>query len=238
MSLFEHIQLPDPNYPGLIAVGGQVTAATLLASYRQGSFPWYNAGEPVMWWSPDPRAVLEFDQFHISQRLARRIRSGKFGWTMNRAFDAVVRGCADRKEETWITPALSAAYSELHRAGYAHSLEVWSGDQLAGGIFGVALGGFFAGDSMFHRVRDASKVALAFLVDHLQSAGYELFDLQVLSPHTASLGASEIPRAEYLQRLQVALARDVKFLPREHSNTLMALAAQKRRTRDGADETP
>jgi leucyl/phenylalanyl-tRNA--protein transferase len=211
VTIFENMLLPDPSYPGLVAVGRKITAATLLAAYREGSFPWYNAGEPEMWWSPDPRAILEFDHFHISRRLARTIRSGKFRWTIDQAFAAVVGGCADREETTWITPAMSAAYAELHRAGYAHSLEVWSGDQLAGGIFGVALGGFFAGESMFHRVRDASKVALAFLVNHLQAAGYQLLDLQVLSPHTASLGASEISRTEYLQRLRVALAGDARF---------------------------
>jgi leucyl/phenylalanyl-tRNA--protein transferase len=211
MGLFNDFQLPHPDYPGLIAVGGKVTAAKMLAAYREGTFPWYNVGEPVMWWSPDPRAILEFDHFHISHRLARTIRSGKFRCTIDHNFAAVVRGCAEREEETWITPAMTAGFHELHRAGYAHSVEVWTGDELAGGIFGVAIGGFFSGESMFHRQRDASKVALAFLIDHLRAAGYLLFDIQILSPHTASLGAREIPRAEYLQRLKSALGRDVRF---------------------------
>jgi leucyl/phenylalanyl-tRNA--protein transferase len=212
MALFGNIRLPHSDYPGLIAIGGQVTAAKMLAAYREGSFPWYSAGEPVMWWSPDPRAVLEFDHFHISHRLGRTIRSGKFRCTIDQAFANVVRGCADRDDGTWITPAMTAAYEELHRQGFAHSIEVWSGAELAGGVFGVALGGFFAGESMFHRVRDASKVALAFLVDHLRSAGFGLFDLQVLSPHTESLGATEMPRSNYLKRLGEALSSTVNIV--------------------------
>lgn len=205
MTLFDNMLLPDERYPGLIAVGRKVTAATLLAGYREGSFPWYNAGDPVMWWSPDPRAILEFDRFHISHRLGRTIRSGKFHCTIDRAFAAVVHGCANRDETTWITPDMSAAYAELHQAGHAHSVEVWLGDQLAGGVFGVALGSFFAAESMFHRVRDASKVALAFLVNRLHTNGCQLLDLQIRSPHTASLGAVEISRAEYLRRLNAAI---------------------------------
>jgi leucyl/phenylalanyl-tRNA--protein transferase len=205
MTVFDNMLLPDPMYPGLIAVGRRITAATLLAGYREGSFPWYNAGEPVMWWSPDPRAILEFDHFHISHRLGRTIRSDKFQCTIDQAFAAVVQGCADRDEATWITRDMSAAYAELHQAGHAHSVEVWLGDELAGGVFGVALGRFFAAESMFYRARDASKVALGSLVNHLRATGCQLLDLQVISPHTASLGAVEISRAEYLRRLNEAI---------------------------------
>jgi leucyl/phenylalanyl-tRNA---protein transferase len=213
---FGQAALPHPDYPGLVAVGGKVTADTMLAAYCQGAFPWYCVGEPIMWWSPDPRAILEFADFHISHRLGRTIRSGKFHCTIDQQFTAVVRGCADpqtagRAEGTWLTPAMMIGFAELHRRGVAHSVEVWQGGELAGGIFGTALGGFFAGESMFHRERDASKVALAFLVEHVRAAGFQLFDLQVLSPHTALLGAKEISREEYLLRLRGALPLAVCF---------------------------
>lgn len=210
MSFLDHTRPPDFEYPGLIAIGGKVTAETMLDAYRAGAFPWYNAGEPVLWWSPDPRAILEFEDFHISHRLARTIRSGKFQCTIDTSFAAVVRACADpqtagREDGTWITPAMMKGFIELHRRRLAHSVEVWQEGQLVGGIFGTALGGFFAGESMFHRVRDASKVALAVLLHRLHAAGFVLIDLQVLSPHTASLGAKEIPREDYLKRLQSAV---------------------------------
>jgi leucyl/phenylalanyl-tRNA--protein transferase len=197
---------------GLVAVGGDLAPATLLRAYRAGVFPWFDEGDPILWWSPDPRAVFELDRFHVPRRLARTLRSGRFRVSIDAAFGRVIRGCAHREEGTWITPEVIAAYEKLHRLGHAHSVEAWAGQELAGGVYGVSLGGFFAGESMFTRVRDGSKVALAALVGHLRRRGYPLFDVQVLTEHTARLGAVEIPRTEYLRRLALALACDVAFL--------------------------
>ncbi len=191
---------------GLVAIGGDLEAATLLRAYRAGVFPWFGEGDPILWWSPDPRAVFELDAFHVSRRLRRTIRAGKFRLTFNAAFPAVIRGCADRPDGTWITPAMIAAYERLHRLGAAHSVEAWAGETLAGGIYGVVVGGLFAGESMFARVTDASKVALVHLVERLRDRGFRLFDTQVLTEHTARLGAVEIPRRVYLTRLKEALA--------------------------------
>jgi leucyl/phenylalanyl-tRNA--protein transferase len=202
--------LADPF--GLVAVGGDLHPETLLEAYRSGVFPWYDELSPVLWWSPDPRAILELDGLHISRRLARTIRQGKFRVTIDAAFAEVIRGCADRPGEgTWIFPEIIAAFEELHRLGHAHSVETWLGEELAGGIYGLALGGFFSGESMFYRVPDASKVALAHLVQHLRQQGFTLFDVQVLSPHTQTLGAIEIPRKDYLRRLRQALTLPVQF---------------------------
>jgi leucyl/phenylalanyl-tRNA--protein transferase len=209
MALIFHPELAD-DY-GLVAVGGDLRPATLLRAYRCGVFPWYNESEPILWWSPDPRAVFELEHFSLSRRLARTIRAEKFRLTINQAFDQVMLGCADR-DRTWITRDMFGAYTALHRLGYAHSIEAWQGDQLAGGVYGVGVGGFFAGESMFHRVRDASKVALAYLVEYLRVRGFVLFDTQVLTEHTARMGAVEIPREEYLFRLRSALEIDVHFV--------------------------
>jgi leucyl/phenylalanyl-tRNA---protein transferase len=196
---------------GLVAIGGDLQPASLLRAYRAGVFPWFDEGDPLLWWSPDPRAVFELDRFHVSQRLARTLRSGRFRVTYDSAFAAVIRGCADRAQGSWITREMIAAYERLHRLGHAHSVEAWVGAELAGGIYGLALGGFFAGESMFTRLRDGSKVALAHLVETLRTRGFQLFDIQMLTAHTASLGAIEIPRREYLGRLKRALACDVSF---------------------------
>ena len=185
--------------------------ATILRAYRHAVFPWYNEGDPLLWWSPDPRAIFEFDRFYLSRRLMRTIRSDKFRLTINQAFSEVMHGCAER-DETWITADMIEAYVRLHHLGYAHSIEVWLGGQLAGGVYGLALGGLFAGESMFFRVRDASKVALAYLIEYLRVRGFVLFDTQVLTEHTARLGAIEIPRTEYLARLQKALEVPVTFV--------------------------
>jgi len=196
---------------GLVAIGGDLRPATLLRAYRAGVFPWYNETEPILWWSPDPRAVFELEQFSLSRRLARTIRSEKFRLTINQAFDDVMRGCADR-DRTWITRDMFGAYTAMHRLGHAHSIEVWHGDVLAGGVYGMAIGGFFAGESMFHRVRDASKVALAYLIEYLRVRGFVLFDTQVLTEHTARMGAVEIRRDEYLDRLKNALEMNIRFV--------------------------
>ena len=204
-------RLGEPE--GLIGVGGDLSPALLLRAYSEGVFPWFSEGDPVLWWSPDPRAIIELDGLHISRRLARTIRSGKFRVTIDRQFEAVMRACGEaRPDGTWVTDEMIAAYSRLNREGHAHSLEVWHGDALAGGIYGVAIGGLFAGESMFHTVTDASKVALAALVEHLKNRGYALFDVQMKTEHTERMGAVEIARDSYLERLQVAVAMgNVRF---------------------------
>ena len=201
---------------GLLCFGGKLAPEWLLDAYRHGIFPWPVLAdeEPLAWWSPDPRAIIEFSDFRASRRLVRTLRSGKFAITLNQRFADVIEGCAtahERRENTWLTPGMSAAYIELHRLGHAHSLEVWQADTLAGGIYGVALGGMFAAESKFYRVRDASKVALAALVSHLVTRGYVLLDIQQMTEHSRRFGASEVPREEFLQRLQQAVPRPVTF---------------------------
>jgi leucyl/phenylalanyl-tRNA--protein transferase len=198
---------------GLVAIGGDLRPEHLLEAYRRGIFPWYDPGDPICWWSPDPRAIVELDSLHISRRLRRTLRSGRFTFTINHDFAGVIRGCADRPGKgTWIHADMMEAYERLHRLGYAHSVEVWSEGVLAGGLYGVALGGLFAGESMFTVVRDASKAALVFLVERLRQRGYLLFDIQMLTEHTARLGAVEIPRSEYLARLRQALTVRTSFV--------------------------
>jgi leucyl/phenylalanyl-tRNA--protein transferase len=200
---------------GLLCVGGRLSPEWLLDAYTHGIFPWPMwTDEPVAWWSPDPRAILELDALPISRRLRRTLRSGKFRATCDRDFDGVIRGCAtagDRKENTWLTPAMIAAYCRMHALGHAHSVEVWHESRLVGGTYGIAIGGLFAAESMFYRQRDASKVALVHLVAHLRARGYELLDIQQWTPHTGSLGAIEIPRSEYLRRLAHAVKAPVTF---------------------------
>jgi leucyl/phenylalanyl-tRNA---protein transferase len=208
-------QFPHPDFAqsdGLLAIGGDLSSTTLISAYSQGIFPWYDNSTPILWWSPDPRAIMQLDNIYISKRLARTIRQEKFKTTINQDFRGVMEGCAHRPYEgTWITPEVIGAYQNLHSMGYAHSVEAWLGERLVGGIYGVSIGGFFAGESMFHTETDAGKVALARLVEHLSAKGYELFDLQILNDHTASLGATEITRNDYLQRLKMAIAKPVTF---------------------------
>jgi leucyl/phenylalanyl-tRNA--protein transferase len=210
-----HPRLLDPHRAdanGLVAVGGDLRPEWLLHAYDRGVFPWYEEGGAVHWWSPDPRAIFELDGLHVSHRLRRTLRSGRFDFTVNRAFAAVIRGCADRPGEgTWITPEMIAAYRALHQVGHAHSVEVWHGAELAGGLYGVVRGGLFAAESMFTRVRDASKAALVFLVERLAQRGFQMLDIQMLTEHTTRLGAIAIPRAEYLERLERALTCRVTF---------------------------
>ena len=171
-----------------------------------GIFPWTE--KPVTWWSPDPRGILPLDRFHVPSRLKQTVRSGTFSFTINRAFNEVIQGCAQPavgREESWIGPAFLKAYGELHRMGHALSFEVWKNGKLAGGLYGVKIGGFFAGESMFHLVRDASSVALVLAVRHLIAAGCSLFDLQMVTPHTAKFGAVEVSRANYLKLLKNAV---------------------------------
>jgi leucyl/phenylalanyl-tRNA--protein transferase len=199
-----------------VCIGGDLEAERLLDAYRHGIFPWplIPGMRKMQWWSPDPRAIFELDRFHVSRRLARTERSGKFAVTSDRDFAAVIRGCATaqtRRWSTWLTSEMSGAYQRLYELGHAHSIEVWHGGRLAGGTYGVSIGGLYAGESMFYSVRDASKVALAHLIAHLRQRGYQLFDIQQLTPHTQSLGAIEIPRRQYLARLKDALSRQVEF---------------------------
>jgi leucyl/phenylalanyl-tRNA--protein transferase len=203
---------------GLLQIGGRLTTERLLDAYRHGIFPWPFVSDPdrVAWWSPDPRAVLELERFHVPRRLARTIRSGRFETSVDRAFPAVIAGCATvgpRARATWITPALAKAYIELHVQGIAHSVEAWCEGRLAGGVYGVAIGGLFAGESMFHLERDASKVALVALVQRLRRLGFCLFDIQQLTSHMEQFGAREIPRKEYLRRLAAALEANPHFGP-------------------------
>jgi leucyl/phenylalanyl-tRNA--protein transferase len=199
----------DPQ--GLVAVGGDLEPESLLGAYRRSLFPWYNEGDPILWWSPDPRTIFEFDQFHISSRLARVVRQQKFRITINQAFTQVMRACALRIEGTWITDDMLQAYCELHRLGHAHSIEAWAEDGLTGGIYGVAIGGFFAAESMFHFESYAGMVTLVHLVERLKSRGFMLLDTQMPTEHTRSLGAIDIPRSEYLQRLKKALQVKAPF---------------------------
>jgi leucyl/phenylalanyl-tRNA---protein transferase len=199
---------------GLVAIGGDLRPERLLQAYRAGVFPWYDEHEPICWWSPDPRAIFELDGLHVSRRLRRTLRSGCFSVTIDRDFAGVIRGCGEEREEgTWITPEMIRAYEELHALGYAHSVEAWQEGELAGGIYGVVIGGFFAGESMFARRSNASKVALVHLVERLRQQHFQLFDIQFLTEHTSRLGAIEIPRAEYLARLRKALAVPVSLRP-------------------------
>ncbi|MDX9874875.1 MAG: leucyl/phenylalanyl-tRNA--protein transferase [Spongiibacteraceae bacterium] len=198
--------LAEPN--GLLAWGGDLRPPRLLAAYRHGIFPWFEEGQPILWWSPDPRAVLTPRQLHISRSLRRTLRRGRFQITFDRAFTAVMRGCAGRAE-TWIGPAMVDAYMTLHELGHAHSVECWRDGELVGGLYGVALGRAFFGESMFSRATDASKVALVHLCGQLEEWGFAMIDCQVSNPHTLSLGARELPRQQFLQRLRDLTAQEL-----------------------------
>ncbi|KKZ19580.1 MULTISPECIES: leucyl/phenylalanyl-tRNA--protein transferase [Serratia] len=198
--------LRDPN--GLLAIGGDLTAPRLLAAYERGIFPWYSPGEAILWWSPDPRAVLLPAEFNLNRSLKRFLRHDPFRITLNHDFAAVIAACAHRPDEgTWIGPEVQRAYQHLHRLGYAHSVEVWQDDQLVGGMYGVAQGALFCGESMFSRVTNASKCALMAFCRHFAAYGGELIDCQVLNAHTARLGAREIPRRQFLQQLSTLQRR-------------------------------
>jgi leucyl/phenylalanyl-tRNA--protein transferase len=200
---------------GLLAAGGDLSPARLLAAYRRGIFPWYSPGQPVLWWSPDPRAVLFPDEFKLSRSLAKTLRNGGFLVTVNEAFGQVIDGCAAPRAEspgTWITAEMRAAYLELHRRGHAHSVEARLGGELVGGLYGVRLGGVFFGESMFSRARDASKVALAHLVTVCRRNSIAVIDCQLASRHLASLGARTIPRAQFQALLREWVSLDPAIL--------------------------
>jgi len=212
--LFPPAETVDPE--GLVGFGGELSPEWLLDAYRHGIFPWpiEEADAPIAWWSPDPRAIIELDRFHVPRRLERTCRGGRFEVSFDRDFPAVIRGCAtgaDRRGGTWITEPMIEAYIRLAELGHAHSVEVWHRGQLAGGVYGVSIGGLFAAESKFYCLRDASKVALVHLVARLRQRGYWLFDIQQFTPHMAQFGAIDIPRTVYLARLADALARPVSF---------------------------
>ncbi len=200
---------------GLLALGGKLTPEWLLDAYGHGIFPWpFDEDAPVAWWSPDPRAIIELDRLHVSRRLRRTLRSGKFQVTCDQDFAGVIRGCArapGRVGQTWITREMIEAYTRMFELGHVHCVEAWHEGRLAGGVYGVSIGGLFAAESKFYRFRDASKVALVHLVHHLRARGYGLFDVQQLTPHTARLGAIAIPRKKYMARLAEALPLPVTF---------------------------
>ncbi len=191
--------LTEPN--GLLAAGGDLTPERLLAAYKRGIFPWYQEGQPILWWSPDPRAVLTPGSLKVSRSLRRTLKKQRFEFRVDTAFDRVVAACAEPRHYgggTWITAEMAEAYGHLHRLGWAHSFESWTDGRLVGGLYGVAIGRAFFGESMFARVSDASKVALVHAVEFLRSRQTEIIDCQVASAHTRSLGAVDIPRAEFV----------------------------------------
>lgn len=198
----DSLAFPDPdealrNPNGLLAAGGDLSPERLLRAYQAGIFPWYDEDQPVLWWSPDPRMVLFPDEIHLSRSLRRFLRRTDWEVASDRDFEGVIRACAGERRGhsgTWLTPEMIAAYLTLHARGHAHSVEVWDGDELVGGLYGLALGRVFYGESMFSRRDNASKMALADLAARLGAAGYRIIDCQVANPHLASLGAREIPR--------------------------------------------
>jgi leucyl/phenylalanyl-tRNA---protein transferase len=211
-ALNEKIVFPPPDKAdasGILAVGGDLSIERLLLAYRSGIFPWYSEGEPLIWWSPDPRFVLFPDELKVSTSLKRIVKSCKFRVTFDQDFKTVIANCGhiERRDQdgTWITPGMIEAYCALHKAGHAHSVEVWLGDELAGGLYGVAVEKCFCGESMFTRVSNASKVGLVALVEKLKKQGCLMIDSQVHTDHLEKMGAREIPRKEYLRRLKKTL---------------------------------
>ncbi len=202
---------PDPatagvalGYPdGLLAIGGDLSSERLLAAYQRGIFPWFNDDQPVLWWSPDPRAVIRPDDFHASRRLQKELRQGHWSFTVNQDFVATIDGCAANRGEhgTWITPEMRAAFIRLHQLGYAHSIESWHDGKPGGGLYGVRLGRVFFAESMYTLITNGSKVALWSLVSLARDTGIELIDCQLESPHLATLGMTTLPRREFLTLL-------------------------------------
>lgn len=203
---------PDPrlaeaegDLAGLLSVGGGLEPERLMLAYRSGIFPWYGDETPILWWSPDPRFVLRPGELHVPRSLAKRMRQGDYELTLDEDFAGVIEGCAAAprpgQDGTWITDEMQAAYVRLHELGHAHSCEAWQDDRLVGGVYGVAVGGVFAAESMFYRADDASKIALVALVRQLAAWGVELIDAQLRTPHVARFGGREIPREDYLDAL-------------------------------------
>jgi len=192
--------LVDPN--GLLAIGGDLSPSRILAAYKQGIFPWFSDGEPVLWWSPNPRAVLDPNNFHISRSFKKFLNRSDYQVSINTNFMAVIEGCANHHDKTWITNEMIDAYIKLHQLGFAHSIEVWQNSNLIGGLYGIAQGALFCGESMFSTKMNASKVGLYRFCQHFVRHGGRLVDCQVLNDHTASLGAYELPREIYLSNIK------------------------------------
>lgn len=209
------VEFPDPenSHPnGLVAYGGDLAPATLLSAYGQGVFPWYSESEPILWWSPDPRCALFPDDFHISSRSRRKIRNSGFLFSIDRAFDAVMLGCAMPRKDcdsTWLSPEMQAAYSRLFDLGCAHSIEIWKNSRLVGGLYGVAMGQAFFGESMFRMAPEASRAALLLLVSLGLKLGLKFVDCQIASPHMLAMGAVNVPRRIFLALVRDALSRHV-----------------------------
>lgn len=206
-------QFPSPNSAseeGLVAVGGEITTKRVLSAYRQGIFPWYSEDQPVLWWSPEPRAILYPDGIKISRSLKKTLRRNKFSITADTAFSEVVKSCAGLRTQsptggTWITAEMMDTYNRLHQLGYGHSIEVWDQEKLVGGLYGLSLGSAFFGESMFSHQTDASKLALVSLAKFSKSSGIDFIDCQLPTDHLASMGAINISRKEYLRILEAAL---------------------------------
>ncbi len=202
---FPDVEQAERDPDGLLAVGGDLSLERLVNAYSRGIFPWYSEGQPILWWSPDPRLVLFPEELHVSRSLKKFLRKTPFQVTMDQAFEQVMRACAAPRDDdsgTWILDDMLLAYVDLHRHCLAHSVEVWQEGELVGGLYGVALGRVFFGESMFSRRSNASKTAMVYLCQALQSWGYRLIDCQVRTEHLVSLGAREIPRREFTQLLQ------------------------------------
>lgn len=206
--------LSAPN--GLLAAGGDLSVERLLYAYRRGIFPWFDSGQPILWWSPDPRCVLIPHAFHVARRLRRSLGKSAMVLTFNRAFGDVISACARRRQSalhgTWITPGMVDAYTELHRLGWAHSVEAWLDDRLVGGVYGVAIGEVFFGESMFSYESDASKIALLALCRRIGKHDFHLLDCQVASPHLQSLGARLMRRNQFAAVIEAACASEARFL--------------------------
>ncbi len=206
------LALSDPN--GLLAAGGDLSPERLIQAYTRGIFPWYEEGQPILWWSPDPRMVLAPNHLRISKSLQKTLKKSSYQISMDKAFAQVIQDCAEPRGEsvgTWITEEMRSAYTQLHEAGFAHSVEVWNGQELVGGLYGVALGQLFFGESMFSLESNVSKIALVYLVKQLQQWNYKLIDCQVSSEHLESLGATEISRKEFKQKLSELLPKPGKL---------------------------
>lgn len=208
------LSFPDPedaDENGIVAFGGDLSPSRLMLAYRSGIFPWYSEGDPILWWSPDPRLILNLDDFKLRRSLRKRLK--RFEIRFDTAFSEVIRACSTvprpGQEGTWILPEMIEAYEALHALGYAHSVEAWQDGRLVGGLYGVAVGGTFCGESMFSHVSDASKAALAALVAHLKARGFEMIDAQVPTEHLKSLGAIEVSRTYFLKRLHELGSKDV-----------------------------
>ncbi|MEE2730872.1 MAG: leucyl/phenylalanyl-tRNA--protein transferase [Pseudomonadota bacterium] len=213
--------LDDPN--GLLAAGGDLSPERLIDAYSKGIFPWFDKDQPILWWSPSPRAVLFPDQLHVSRSLRKTLRKGTYQVTMDTAFTRVIRACSEPRQYsdgTWITEDMMAAYTRLHELGFAHSVEAWRGNDLVGGLYGIALGRMYFGESMFSRATDASKVAFVHLVGQLKAWGFELIDCQVENPHLVSLGSTNVDRATFKELLHnhvPAVAELARMEPRPWS---------------------